>query len=85
MKNYQQEVTAYTKGQGRIFCTLKGYEPCHNTEEVVEITGYDSERDVDNPTSSVFCANGAGFLVSWDQVKSYMHVESFLQMENRFK
>lgn len=85
MKNYQQEVTAYTKGQGRIFCTLKGYEPCHNTEEVVEITGYDSERDVDNPTSSVFCANGAGFLVSWDQVKSYMHVESFLQMENSFK
>lgn len=78
MKNYQKDVIAYTKGNGRLFCSLKGYEPCHNTREVVEMTGYDSERDFENPTGSVFCANGAGFLVGWDEVKSYMHVESSL-------
>ncbi len=78
MRNYQQEVTAYTKGLGRLFCSLKGYEPCHNTEEVVEQIGYDSERDVENPTGSVFCAHGAGFLVSWDDVKDYMHIERYL-------
>ena len=36
MRNYQTEVTAYTKGEGRLFCDLKGYEPCHNAEEVIE-------------------------------------------------
>jgi ribosomal protection tetracycline resistance protein len=81
MRNYQKEVVAYTKGFGRLFCSLKGYEPCHNTEEVIEQIGYDSERDIGNPTGSVFCANGAGFLVSWDEVKSYMHVESYIKKE----
>lgn len=79
MRDYQREVWAYTKGRGRITLTLKGYEPCHNAEEVIEEIGYDSERDVDNPTGSVFCAHGAGFLVNWDEVPEYMHIkENFL-------
>lgn len=79
MRDYQREVWAYTKGRGRITLTLKGYEPCHNAEEVIEEIGYDSERDVDNPTGSVFCAHGAGFLVKWDEVPEYMHIkEAFL-------
>lgn len=79
MRDYQREVWAYTKGRGRITLTLKGYEPCHNAEEVIEEIGYDSERDVDNPTGSVFCAHGAGFLVKWDEVSEYMHIkEDFL-------
>lgn len=75
MRDYQLEVTSYTKGRGRLSCTLKGYEPCHNAEEVIEQIGYDSERDLDNPTGSVFCAHGAGFNVSWDQVPDHMHLE----------
>lgn len=79
MRDYQREVWAYTKGRGRITLTLKGYEPCHNAEEVIEEIGYDSERDVDNPTGSVFCAHGTGFLVKWDEVPEYMHIkEDFL-------
>lgn len=79
MRDYQREVWAYTKGRGRITLTLKGYEPCHNAEEVIEEIGYDSERDVDNPTGSVFCVHGAGFLVKWDEVPEYMHIkEDFL-------
>ena len=35
--------------------------------------GYDPEKDAENPSGSVFCANGAGFYVSWDRVKEYMH------------
>jgi predicted RNA-binding protein with PIN domain len=57
---------------------LKGYDPCHNSEEVIESIGYDPERDPENPTGSVFCANGTGFLVDWDKVKEYMHVEGYL-------
>ncbi|WP_010249729.1 translation factor GTPase family protein [Acetivibrio cellulolyticus] len=76
MQGYQKEVNAYTRGRGRLFCTLKGYQQCHNSDEVIKAVGYDSEADIDNPTSSVFCANGAGFIVEWDKVQNYMHVDS---------
>ena len=79
MRDYQTEVIAYTKGRGRLLCQMKGYFPCHNTEEVVTAAGYDSERDLENPTSSVFCAHGAGFVVKWDEVPEYMHLESVLK------
>ena len=76
MRDYQKEVISYTSGRGRLSCTLKGYYPCHNQEEVMEAVGYDPEADLENPTGSVFCAHGAGFVVNWDQVEDYMHVES---------
>lgn len=81
MGDYQTEVTSYTKGCGKLTCTMKGYEPCHNTEEVVERIGYDPERDTDHPAGSVFCAHGAGFVVGWDHVKEYMHVDSGILKE----
>lgn len=79
MRDYQKEVHAYTRGNGTLQCTLKGYAPCHNTEEVLAATGYDSERDTLHPTGSVFCAHGAGFLVPWYEVKEYMHLPSVMQ------
>lgn len=79
MRNYHREVTAYTRGEGRLFLSFAGYRPCHNTDEVVASIGYDSERDLENPTGSIFCSHGAGFHVPWDQVKQYMHVEAVLQ------
>lgn len=82
LRDYQKELTAYTKGHGRLFCSLKGYAPCHNAEEVMERIGYEPDRDLENPAGSVFCAHGAGFTVPWNQVKDWMHVES---TENRQK
>ena len=79
MRDYQKEVTAYSRGRGRVFCTLKGYEPCHNEEEVIASIGYDSEADVENPTGSVFCAHGAGFVVPWNEVEDHMHLEYTLE------
>lgn len=79
MRDYQTEVISYTKGRGRLSCTLEGYKPCHNQEVVVKEVGYDSERDLDNPTGSVFCAHGAGFVVKWDEVENYMHLQSTLE------
>lgn len=75
MRDYQKEVMSYTSGKGRLFCTLKGYMPCHNAEEVIEAMAYDSESDLENPTGSVFCAHGAGFIVPWNEVETYMHIE----------
>jgi len=79
MRNYQKEVAAYTRGIGRLMCHIAGYGPCHNAEEVIQAAGYDPDRDAENPSSSIFCANGTGFTVSWDKVKEYMDVESFLE------
>ena len=79
MNGYQKEVNTYTKGQGRLSCTLKGYEPCHNQEEIIEAMNYDPDRDVENTADSIFCSHGAGILVKWDKVKDYRHVESQLE------
>ena len=81
MRDYQTQVTSYTKGRGRLFCSLKGYAPCQNQDEIVDEIGYDSERDLDNPTGSVFCAHGAGFVVPWYEVEDYMHLEGVDESE----
>lgn len=81
MGEYQRELAAYSRGQGQLSLSLKGYEPCHNTEEVVAAIGYEPERDTENPASSVFCAHGAGFVVDWWQVPEYAHLESGINLE----
>ena len=78
LQDYPKEVTAYSKGMGRISMELSGYRPCHDQEEVIERIGYDPLQDVANTPDSVFCAHGAGFVVSWDEVADHMHVESCL-------
>jgi predicted RNA-binding protein with PIN domain len=78
MQNYQKELLAYTKGLGTLSCTVEGYFPCHDPDEIIENMGYDPEADLKNPTGSVFCAHGAGFVVPWYEVPEYMHLPSCL-------
>jgi small GTP-binding protein len=85
MQGYPIEVTAYSKGQAKLFCSLQGYAPCHNEEEIIEAIGYDSERDLEQPTGSVFCAHGAGFLVEWYEVPEYMHLEPFAVKQKKIE
>ncbi len=80
LRDYWREVTAYTRGRGRLTCQPGGYEPCAHQEEIVARTGYDPERDLENTPDSVFCAHGGGFTVKWDQVRAYMHVDSGLRL-----
>ena len=75
MQEYQREVLAYTKGCGRLECQMKGYAPCHNTEEIMEQVSYDPDRDLENPCGSVFCSHGAGVTVDWSEVEEHMHLE----------
>ena len=74
MRGYARELAAYSKGRGRLSCTAGGYRPCREQEKVVAASGYDPERDLENPTASVFCDHGAGFEVRWDHVDSYAHL-----------
>lgn len=76
MQDYQTTVMQYTKGEGQLFCRVCGYEPCQDAEEVLSISDYDPQADMDNPVDSVFCAHGAGFVVPWNKVSEYMHLES---------
>ena len=78
MGNYTKEVMQYTHGRGRLSCSLKGYEPCHNSDEVIAQIGYDCDADVDNPCGSVFCSHGAGYNVPWNEVGEHMHLPSIL-------
>ena len=75
LHDYPREVVSYTHGEGRLFCTSDGYEPCHDEENIVAAASYDPEADTDNPPHSVFCAHGAGFTVHWSEVDSYKHLE----------
>ena len=79
MRDYAAELLQYTHGKGRISLTLKGYEPCHNAEEVIAQIGYDPDADVLNPCDSVFCSHGAGHTVKWNEVKDHMHLASALR------
>ncbi len=81
LNGYAAEVAAYTGGRGRIFFELAGYDKCHNAEAVIRDMIYQPEADMDNSPDSVFCAHGAGFVVKWDKVSEYMHLESCLKKE----
>ncbi len=79
LREYPQEVTAYTHGLGQFTCTPDGYRPCREQEAVVEAMAYDPEADLENTPDSVFCDHGAGFVVKWHQVPQMMHLPSVLQ------
>lgn len=85
LRDYQNEVVAYTKGKGLFSCVLCGYEPCHNTEEVIEKIGYRCDSDIENSCDSVFCSHGAGFVVKWDEVFDYMHIPLRKTTEEKYE
>ena len=76
MRDYAAEVRAYTRGEGQLSCLFDGYGECHNGEAVREAIAYDPDADLENPSFSVFCKQGAGFPVTWDAVQHYMHLSS---------
>lgn len=78
MYDYARDVRMYTHGKGKLVCALKGYETCHNSDEVIAEFGYDPDSDTDNTCDSVFCSKGSGYTVKWNEVKSHMHLPSIL-------
>ena len=76
MRDYPTEIAGYTKGAGKLMCTIDGYAPCHNSDEVIEMLGYNCDGDIENSCDSIFCAHGSGFVVKWDKVHEYMHINT---------
>lgn len=82
MNGYQAEVIGYTKGRGRLLCSVGGYRECHNADEVIGKIAYDCDSDIENSADSVFCSHGAGYVVKWDEVTGHMHLPSCLDEKN---
>ena len=80
LSDYPEKLAELSRGQGHITCSLKGYERCHNPEEVIASFNYDPELDMRNPSSSVFCSHGSGTIIPWYEVRDYMQVESPLKL-----
>ena len=74
LRDYAAELTAYTRGRGRLHCMPCGYRPCGDQKAAVAERGYVPERDVDNPADSVFCDHSSGGIVPWDQVPQMAHI-----------
>lgn len=81
MKDYHRTFTSITKGEGKLFYSLSGYEQCLDSQKIIDEIGYDSETDQQFPTGSVFCAHGAGFYVKYDEVEQYMHLPFVYQIK----
>jgi len=79
--DYALQLAEYTSGQGRISLEFSGYEPCHDSQHVIEEARYDPEAaydpcaDLANTPDSVFCSHGAGYTVKWHEVPEHAHVE----------
>ncbi len=81
LNGYQSELIGFTRGRGKLICSLAGYKECHNSDEVIAKIGYDCDSDVENSADSVFCSHGAGFVVKWNEVPEKMHLPSALAKE----
>lgn len=73
--NYPEEVVSYSSGKGIVSMVENGYRPCHNQQQIIEKIGYEKDRDLSNPSSSVFCSHGAGFEVKWFDVDNMRHIK----------
>ena len=78
LSSYGEELSAYSRGRGKLSLRPDGYRPCRNAQAVIEAIGYEPESDLDHSPDSVFCAHGAGFVVKWNKVPEYMHLDSCL-------
>ncbi len=81
MRSYASELSGFSHGKGRISLSLKGYEPCHNTDKVIESIGYNPEADLYNSPDSIFCSGGSAVFVRWSDVESHMHLPSYYSID----
>lgn len=82
LNGYQSELIGYTKGRGKLSCTVIGYRECHNAEEVIGKYAYNCDEDTENSADSIFCSHGGGFLVKWNEVPDHMHLPYYLEKKS---
>ncbi len=81
LQDYNRFLLAATKGRGKLSMQLRGWEKCHNSEEIIADIGYQPERDTENPADSIFCSHGAGTVVKWNEVPSHKHLDAGIELD----
>lgn len=82
IRSYATRLRAFTKGEGKITMQVGAYKPCHNTDEVLAACEYNPILDERNTPNSVFCKNGSGYVVPWDEADALMHLDSSEKSED---
>ncbi len=81
LMNYNKELISYTKGLGKISLAAAGFMPCSNEEELINLIKYDYTKYTHSNPNSIFCENGKGFIVSFNDVENYAHTDMYIEKE----
>lgn len=81
MAGYNQEVISYTKGYGQCILENGGYNELNSSEELINNVEYNIYEEGKFTPDSIFCKQGAGFNVPWQEVYMYAHLKSSVDME----
>ncbi|MGG3456208.1 GTP-binding protein [Paenibacillus rhizolycopersici] len=71
--DYGVELASMSHGKGSIMLKSGGYEPCHQTDKVIARKNYNKDADPAYTSSSIFCAKGQAYSVSWEEAPNKMH------------
>lgn len=74
LRTYPREILSVTRGTARLRFEFGGFRPCRAEEEILRTMDYDPEKDPHFPPGSIFCSQGAGYYVPWDQVEAAAHI-----------
>lgn len=74
MQNYQITLASLSHGTGKMSTRLEGMKEVPDQDELVNSSTYDPERDLEHPSSSVFCKKGAAVIVPWYEADEWMHL-----------
>ena len=75
MRSYAVKLRAYTRGAGKLALEVGPYKPCKKADEVITAKEYSPALDERNTPNSVFCKNGSGYVVPWNEADELMHVK----------
>lgn len=73
--NYGVRLASMTQGKGMLSLKVAGYQPCHQTEAVIEQRNYIKNADPAYSSTSIFCSKGQAYPVPWDEAEQHMHIK----------
>ncbi len=76
--NYATTFHGYTGGRGQYEQSFLGYRTCVQSAQVISSGKHGGTLQDKGEGSSIFCKNGAGYTVSWEEVPQHMHCTSKL-------
>ncbi|MNY77819.1 hypothetical protein D3C86_2178490 [compost metagenome] len=80
--NYGVRLASMTQGKGSLSLRVAGYQPCHQTETVIQQRNYNKNADPAYSSASIFCAKGQAYPVPWEEAEQHMHIKAIKKGEH---